>query len=269
MVDRKGGDSMKTKDLDLQPLPLRRDAIYQLIKDEGVVRVNDLSERLKVTSMTIRRDLETLERDGLVERVHGGAVATNRGLRDPLFTQKSILHQKEKDAIASVAANLVEDCDTIFINSGSTTLRIFRDIKAKQVKVITNNACFPMEDMPSGLEIISTGGIFRRESFTLIGETATQTITNIYASKSFIGLDGLSVQYGLTTPVQAEAQVNRLMIEHTRGPVIVVADSSKIGRVSSFFVASVSVVSKLITDKFISDEDRRSFEQIGIEVLIC
>jgi len=252
-----------------QPLPLRREAIYQLIKDNGLVRVTDLSESLGVTSMTIRRDLEYLEKEGLIERTHGGAVATNRGVMEPLFTQKSLLHRAQKDAIAQGAALLVEDYDTLFINSGTTTLRLFHKINARHVKIVTNNACFPLDNFPDSLEVISTGGLFRKESYTYIGETAASTISQVFASKAFIGVDGFSAQHGMTTPVQAEAQINRLMIEHTRGQVIVLADSSKLGKVSNFFVAPINTVNKLITDPGISEHDKAEFEKLGIEVLIC
>jgi DeoR/GlpR family transcriptional regulator of sugar metabolism len=260
---------MEKKPVSLQPLPLRREAIYQLIKEEGVARVNDLSERLGVTCMTIRRDLETLERDGLVERVHGGAVATNRGVSEPLYTQKSILHKQEKDAIALAASHMVDDGDTLFINSGSTTLRLFKTIKAKRVKIITNNACFPMEDMSPGIDIISTGGMFRRESFTLVGDAASRTVEEVYADKSFLGLDGFDLEHGITTPVQEEAQINRMMIEHTKGEVIIVADSSKIGHVSAFFVAKSEVVSCLVTDSGIPAETKELLEKAGIKVMVC
>lgn len=261
---------MKESEGLFRPMPLRREEIYRLVKDSGVARVSELSEKLGVTSMTIRRDLESLEQDGLIERTHGGAVATNRGIREPLFTQKSLLHRAEKEAIAAVAAGLVEDCDTIFLNSGTTTLRIFRNIVAKRVKVVTNNAFFPMDDdIPEDLEVISTGGQFRRESFTFIGETALNSVSQVFASKAFIGLDGFDAERGMTTPVQPEAHVNRTMIEHTRGKVIVVADSSKLGTVSSFFVAPVTAANLLITDAGIDDERRRSFEKLGIEVIVC
>jgi len=260
---------MKKDDGIFRPLPLRREEIYQLIRDNGTARVSDLSDKLGVTTMTIRRDLETLELDGLIERTHGGAVAVNRTNREPLFTQKRVINRLQKDLIARKASSLIEDYDTVFLNSGTTTLRIFRNITAKHVKIVTNNAYFPMDDIPDSLEVISTGGLFRKESFTLIGETTLHSISQVFASKAFIGLDGFDVHYGMTTPVQPEAHVNRMMIEHTRGEVIVVADSSKIGKVSNFFVAPVTSAQKLLTDSGITDEQVADLEQMGIEVIQC
>jgi len=254
---------------EFNPQPVRRDAIFLLVKEKGMVSVADLSKKFGVTTMTIRRDLQYLEQDGLIERIHGGAVVTKSGVREPLFTQKRLLHRAEKEVIAIAAAALVDDYDTIFLNSGTTTLRMLRRIVANHVKIVTNNAYFPVDDMPDNYEIISTGGTFRKESYTLIGDTALHTLSQVFASKAFIGVDGFDWENGMTTPVQSEAHVNRTMIAHTRGKVIVVADSSKIGAVSNFFVAPVVAAHMLITDSRITDMDRKRFEEAGIEVIVC
>lgn len=247
----------------------RREAIFQYITDNGLASVSELSRMFDVTDMTIRRDLETLEKEKLVERTHGGAVPTNRGKFEPLFTQKSLLHRAQKDVIAARAGRMVEDYDTIFINSGSTTLRIFKQIQAHHVKIVTNNASFPLGDFSEDIEVIATGGIFRRESYTFIGDTAAHTVGNVYASKAFIGLDGFDLEHGMTTPVQSEAGINKLMIEHTRGSVVIVADSSKIGRVSNFFVAPAVAADILITDDGIDSKLVAEIEKSGIEVIVC
>ena len=248
--------------------PMRRESIYQIIQDQKMVKVSDLSEETGVTKMTVRRDLEFLEKKGLIERIHGGAILSNRGLLEPLFSQKSMLHRQEKDAIAKKAASLVQDYETIFINSGSTSLRLFHEITAKHVKIVTNNAYFPMEDIPDNLEVLSTGGNFSNESFTYYGDLANYAVSQVWATKAFIGVDGIDVLHGLTSPVQAEGQINRSMIEHTKNQVIIIADSSKIGRVSNFFLSSISVVNMLITDKGISEKDLNEFTKQGIEVVV-
>jgi len=176
--------------------------------------------------------------------------------------------EKEKDAIAQIVGSLVEDYDTIFINSGTTTLRLFSRIFAKHVKIMTNNAYFPTLDIPNSLEVISTGGVFRKESFTYIGDNALQAISQVFANKAFLGLDGFDVEFGITTPVQPEAQINRAMIENTLGPIYIVADSSKLGKVSNFFVAPAQVVHTLITDSGITKEQQISYENVGIKVMV-
>lgn len=256
------------EDSQFKPLPLRREEIYRIISEKGVAKVTELSELLGVTSMTIRRDLESLERNGIIKRTHGGAIAANRRVEEPLFYQKMRYHTKEKDAIAKIVTSLINDNDTIFLNSGTTTLRLFTCIKAENVKIVTNNATFPTLNLPSNLEIISTGGIFRKESFTYIGDGALQSISQVYANKSFLGVDGFDVEFGITTPVQPEAQVNRAMIEHTQGPIYIVADSSKLGKISRFFVAPIHVVYALITDKGITEEQKTSYEKANIKVII-
>ncbi|NCB03361.1 MAG: DeoR/GlpR transcriptional regulator, partial [Spirochaetia bacterium] len=250
------------------PVPIRRDEIFRLISEKGAIKVTELSEQLGVTNMTIRRDLESLEKEGIIERTHGGAIAANRRVQEPLFYQKMRYHNTEKDAIAKVVTSLIEDNDTIFLNSGTTTLRIFTRILAKNVKLVTNNAYFPTLTLPDHIEVISTGGVFRKESFTYIGDGALQSISRVYATKSFLGVDGFDVEFGITTPVQPEAQINRTMIEHTQGPVYIVADSSKLAKVSHFFVAPVHVVYALITDVGITKEQKTAFEEAGIKVII-
>jgi len=253
---------------DEQKNPMRRDAIYQLTVSKKMVNVNELSQQMGVTPMTIRRDLEYLEKKGLVERVHGGAIPSKHGLFEPLFSQKNQQHVKEKDAIAQMAATMIENYETLFINSGTTTLRIFTKITAHHVKIVTNNACFPMVKIPEYVDVISTGGSFNSESFTYYGDIASQTIQQTWATKAFVGVDGIDIEHGLTTPLQADNQVNRMMIEHTRGKVIVVTDSSKIGKVSNFFIEPISVVNTLITDNGISDKAKEDFIKLGIQVII-
>lgn len=251
-----------------KPLPVRRDEIFKLISKKGVVKVSDLSAKMGVTEMTIRRDLEGLEQAGLIQRTHGGAISLTKHVNESLFVQKMQRHKTEKLKIARVAAAMVKEHDTVFLNSGTTTYEILRNITAKHVKVVTNNAYIPTGGIPNTVEILSTGGILRPESCTYIGDMAMQVIDQVYANIAFLGIDGIDAEYGLTTPVQPEANINRALMEHTRGPIYIVADSSKIGAVSNFFVAPISSIHALITDSGISGEQRESLEEAGIEVII-
>lgn len=245
----------------------RRNKIYEIITQKKAVGVTDLSKLMDVSEMTIRRDFCYLEKMNLVERTHGGAVLSVRYNIEPLFSQKKLCHQKEKDAIAQKAVSFVQDYDTILLNSGTTTMRIFSMIKAKHVKIITNNPCIPFNEISENIEIISTGGILNMDSYTYVGDITDNTISNTWASKLFLGIDGIDIKHGLTTPVQQESSINRLMIEHTRGQIIVVADSSKIGKVSAFTVAPIKSINTLITDNNISQEDYEALVSNGIVVI--
>ena len=250
-------------------MPAARQAeIYALARKKGVVRVADLAETFGVTEMTIRRDLEVLDKKGLVERAHGHAICNDHIGLEPLYDQKSALHQEEKIAIGKLAASLISEGDTVFVNSGSTTIQFleFLDIGAK---VITNNPLAPLHIRSPKLEVLLTGGELRRESLTLVGESAVLMVKKAYANKAVIGVDGFSIRYGLTNPTQAESWVNRLMIHRTRGEVILVADSSKFGRVANFLTAPISAVNTIVTDSAMDPANIAEFKRLGIRVLLA
>lgn len=250
-------------------VPAERQAqIYAMARQKGVVRVAELAEALGVTEMTIRRDLQVLERKGLVERAHGHAICNDHIGLEPVYAQKSALHQDEKIAIGRLAASLIGEGDTVFVNSGSTTIKFleFLDVGAK---IITNNPLAPMYIRSSKLEVLITGGELRRESLTLVGESAMLTLNKAYANKAIIGVDGFSIRYGLTNPTQAESWVNRRMIRRTHGEVILVADSSKLGRVANFQTAPISAVNTIITDSAMDPANVAEFTRLGIRVLLA
>ncbi|MFA6507337.1 MAG: DeoR/GlpR family DNA-binding transcription regulator [Treponemataceae bacterium] len=250
-------------------LPAKRHAeIYELARRNGIVKVADLAESLGVTEMTIRRDLEVLERKGLVERIHGGAIINARVGLEPLYVQKSALHLAEKQAIGRLATTLIEDGDTVFVNSGSTTIQFLEQLDAR-VKVITNNPLAPLHVRSDKIDVLITGGELRRESLTLVGETAQHVVRQVFANKAVIGVDGFSIRHGLTNPTQAESYINRLMIKMTHGEVILVADSSKAGKVANFLTVPIKAVTTIVTDDRIDERLAEEFRKIGIRVLLA
>ena len=246
----------------------RQAAIYSMAQQKGVVKVADLAEAFGVTEMTIRRDLGVLERKGLLERAHGHAICNAHVGLEPLYVQKSALHQGEKAGIGQLAASLINRGDTIFVNSGSTTIQFIEKLDIES-KIITNNPLAPIHIRSPKLEVYLTGGELRQESLTLVGETALRSIKGIIANKAVIGADGFSIRYGLTTPTQAESWINRTMIRHTHGEVILVADSTKLGRVSNFQSAPISAINTIVTDSSIDPASVAEFERLGIRVLIA
>lgn len=247
----------------------RRNRILEILRTQGSVRVSTLGEFLGVTEVTIRRDLERLERKGLLERTHGGATYGHRMRLEPRYTEKYLLHQEEKRAIGAAAATLVEDGDTLLINSGSTTLPIFRHLAGKDVRIITSNMGGGLEAAGLGLDIMLTGGTYREQSNSLVGPMAILILQQVYGSKCFIGVDGISPKYGLTTPILEEAEVARAMIERTRGEVIVVADHTKFGVVSNYLTAPLDKVDRIITDAGFNEDYRSDLEILGIEITVA
>jgi DeoR/GlpR family transcriptional regulator of sugar metabolism len=247
----------------------RQSMIVELIKRDGLVTVDSLSKKLDVSVITIRRDLSVLEETGVLERTHGGAIFTKPIEREFNYTEKDRLNKEQKESIGKTAAALVEDGDTVFINSGSTTYQVIRFLEGKKdLQIITNNAA-AVADFGGrpGIDLILTGGIFRHQSNCLIGEFAISTINMVVASKIIMGIDGMSFKEGLTSPVYQEAGITKAMIERTQGQVICVADHSKIGRVTNFITAPLSVLDTIVTDWLFDEKLRSKIENTGIKII--
>jgi DeoR/GlpR family transcriptional regulator of sugar metabolism len=247
----------------------RRKLILELLQSQGSVHVTELSARLAVTEVTIRRDLEALEAERLLERTHGGAVISRRMRVEPGYSQKHQLRMEEKRAIGRAAAALVEPGETIFIHSGSTNLQIFPYLAGKNVRIITSNA--GVVELAGALDpdLIVVGGIYRKQSNSFVGPPAVHCIQEFYASKCFIGVDGVSCQYGLTTPSLDEAEIARTMMAHTHGKVVVVADHSKIGQVADCVTAPIQAADLLVVDGGFIEEYRQELEDLGLQILIA
>jgi DeoR family fructose operon transcriptional repressor len=247
----------------------RHRRILEVLHDREAVRVSTLSEILGVSEVTVRRDLEGLERRGLLERTHGGAVGVQRMREEPRYVDSITVRPEEKRLIGRAAAALVEPGDTVFLNSGTTTLEVFRHITAPAVKVITNSVGIALEAAGRDVELILVGGTYRASSNSLAGPIATATLRTVTATRAFIGVEGVSPRSGITTPTVAEAEVARLMIERTRGEIVIVADHSKLGTVADFTIAELDRVGRLVVDPGIGEEYRQELTDLGIELLVA
>mgnify|MGYP006277252049 FL=1 len=240
-----------------------------MIKEKGIVKVVELSNMFGVTELTIRRDLDVLEKQGVLDRTHGGAILRHRMKTEPLYTEKDQTNRTEKEKIGRAVNDVVEEGDTLLINTGSTTSQVLRNLCGKSMRVISSNVNAIMEVEDPNIELLLTGGVFRKQSNSLIGFFAHSMLEQVCGSKAIIGVDGLSVKFGLTTPIHQEAEVTRLMIERTQGPVIVAADHGKMGVVSNFVTAPIKKVNILITDSGIKQDFRKMLEEMGIRVIIA
>lgn len=246
----------------------RRDGIIQTLYDEGKVRVDELSDKFSVTSVTIRNDLDFLEKKGILHRTHGGALLRKNVYEDPTLEEKQKLHSKEKQRIGQRAAEMIENGDSILLDSGTTSLEIARRIDDKKNLTIMTNAIKIALDLASKEEmtVMLTGGTMRSESYSLVGPDAETVIRNYYFDKLFLGVDGLDMELGLTTPNPMEAQLNRLMVERAR-EVIAVTDSSKLGRQSFSFICELEAIGTIITDTKISSAYEKSLRKKDINVI--
>lgn len=251
-----------------QPLPAERQRrIGDVLRERGSVRVATLAGLLGVSEVTVRRDLEELEQRGLLERTHGGAIEAQR-LRVEAPYQSAIESRTlEKQRIGQAAANLIQGPETVFMNGGTTTLQVFRSIVHAGVTVVTNHVGMALDSGGHPSEVHLVGGAYRTNSNSCVGPFATEAIRRVFASRAVIGVEGLSIRSGLTTPAAAEAEVARVMIEQTQGPVVVVADHTKIGTVADFGIAEIDRVQVLVTDDGIDGSYREELEGLGIDVI--
>jgi DeoR family transcriptional regulator of aga operon len=247
----------------------RRRAALDIINREGRVLVKDLAQRFETSQVTIRKDLEVLHSQGAIYRTHGGALPVRTGaLLDPSLREKEKLHRKEKLRIGAAAARLVQEGQSVVLDSGTTTTMIARELRGfRNLTVITNAVNIAAELAGTAVQVILTGGILRENSFSLVGPLAEETLRRLSADILFLGVDGFDVRYGLTTPNLLEAKVNRVMTEIARR-TIVVCDSSKFGRRSLTLIAAPSKVHHTITDSRIPKSDLRALEEAGIEVTL-
>ncbi len=228
----------------------RQRRIMELIRRDRAVEVHVLSGLFSVSELTVRRDLDQLASEGLVERTHGGATLRRSLPIEPLYSEKSAEQREQKIIIARKAAELIENGDTVFINSGSTTFEVINALREKQITIVTNNIdATRVADEGALFTLVCIGGVYRSRSHSVSGSLSSPLIDQIYANKAIIGVDGISITSGLTTPVIEEAQTSRKMIERTVGSVIVVADGSKIGVVSNFVTVGIDSVDVLVTDE--------------------
>lgn len=247
----------------------RREKILSLIRQRGAVKVSELSDHFGVSDLTVRRDLDLLESKGQLERSHGGAVLRQTLAAEPAYREKEKSLIREKQAIARTAVDLVEEGDTVFVNSGSTNLQVLRLLAPRKVRVITSHAGGLAEIGEMAMELILVGGTYRPQSHSLVGGFAHETIRRIFAQKAIIGVDGVSLRSGLTTPNEQEAEVTRLMLEHTLGQVIVVADHTKIGVVSNFLSVPAERADVLVTDKQAEGlMDEESLQALGLRLIL-
>lgn len=223
----------------------RRDKILTILNENGFVKVAALSVELSASPLTIRRDLETLERAGEICRFHGGASLPERQGSANIFSSGLTLH---KHAIARRAALFVEDGDTIFINTSSTALAMLAYVRASHVTVITNNVKAVSCDKPGDMILVLTGGELRVPKEAMVGDFALNNLNKVTASKCFFGCNGITVEEGVTTAVLQEAAINGLMLSRAVGPRYILADKTKIGRRLNFTYGALNEITCLITD---------------------
>ncbi len=248
----------------------RREKIQDYLAIYQIARTADLCELLDTSEATVRRDLEWLEQKGFLERTHGGAILSQRMILEQEYQQRAQHHPEEKRAIGELAASLIEEGDIVFINSGTTATQVLQHIRNNlNITVFTNNVSAVMELGEPGFHYFLTGGEFQARSNSLAGRFALDNLGLVYANKTILGVDGISIKHGCTVPSNAEAEVVRRMIERTKGSIIIAADHSKWGVVSNFQVATIDEVDKLVSDTRLGASTVEALEENNVGCLLA
>ncbi len=228
--------------------PERQKRVLEIIRQRNAVRVDELCEALSVSPATIRRDLEILEGEGAIRRVHGGAVDALARLDEPQFDDKAGLAGEEKRWIARRALNYIREGDTVYLDGGSTVLELAHLLRDRgDVTVVTNSLRAALELASSGPHLILLGGEFRRRSQTVVGTLTRSLMETIYLDVAFMGTIGITA-FGLTTTDPNEAYTKQLVMTRAQ-QVVLLADHTKVGKVSFAHAGDVKDIHVLITDK--------------------
>ena len=251
----------------------RTQFILSSLQEAGSVAVEEMAERLRVSVVTIRRDLDQLEQQGLLRRTHGGAVSIEPLFYEPFKKDRSFLDQVERQAnekrrIGRAAAALIAPGETIAITPGTTTAEIIRGLPLNsRITVVTNTANIAMElSKRKDVNVFVTGGHLHGEWFSLIGPTAIRSLENMIIHTMFVGADGIDPDWGLSCFSSDEAELNAAMARRARRHIAVV-DHTKFGVVTNWRICEIGTLSNLITDTGATEEMIAPYQNLGVEVM--
>lgn len=224
----------------------RRHNLLSVIAERGRARISDLARLFNVSEMTVHRDLQVLEAQGLVRKMHGGVALV--GVQETPYRERIVQQHPQKRAIAEAAVRLIRPGDTLYLSPGTTTTEIARRLPQKDLTIVTNSLPIAQELMhTTELEVILTGGSIRRHAEALVGPAAEASLAQMFIHLAFVGITGMDPVGGLTVYSETEARVLQAVLRASR-KTILVADSSKWGRVMGPRVGALERVHGLISD---------------------
>ncbi|GAB6085778.1 DeoR/GlpR family DNA-binding transcription regulator [Alkaliphilus crotonatoxidans] len=249
-------------------LPVERRArITEYLKENGKVVVEELAEALKVSAMTIRRDLQFLEEEGYVTRTYGGAILKEHLIKEVSYQEKATTNIEAKKSLAEYASTLVEDGYTIILDAGTTNMEIARQIAhLDDLKVITNDVMiaaflYPFENVT----VYCCGGMIQRSTGTMMGSHAKEFFNEIFADIIFMGAGAVDIDFGVTTPSIEKAKLKQMMMRAAEKKVLV-SDSSKFGRKSFAKVCEIDSLDLIITDSSMEKELVELFKEKKLNI---
>ena len=243
--------------------------LSQLIK-QGRLSVAEIVEQFSVSEATARRDLESLASEGKVQRVHGGAIVAEKAPPELPILERENEQTDEKVRIGRIAAELIADKETIFLGSGTTVLEVAKNLRdRKNLIVITNS--LPVLNALAGIKeitVISLGGMLRDTELSFIGHITEQALAEVHVNKVVIGTRGISFKHGLTNDYLQETLTDRAILKIGR-EVIIVADHSKVNRVSTVLLAPLNVMPTFVTDSSSDKKFVQSLKKQNVKVIMA
>lgn len=245
----------------------RRAQILQELDKNGQVNVNELSELFDVSEVTIRNDLDKLEKNNLLVRAHGGAFKSNNIALS--LSQKKKLNIESKTKIGKMAASLIKDNDTIILDSGTTTFEVSNFLGDFQNLTVITNALDIVNNLAAqeNLEVFMPGGYLKEFSMSLVGPMAERNLKNLSCDKLFLGVDSIRPKKGVFTHHMEEAQLNQIMID-IADEIILVSDSSKFEKSGLAFICTLDKIDTIITDNALNSEYLEALEKNNVEVIL-
>jgi DeoR family transcriptional regulator of aga operon len=249
----------------------RRERIVSLLREQGSVQIPALAELFSVSTQTLRKDLNFLDRKRICTRSTGGAILHSGSVSttEDAIDVKRTLFAGEKVNIGRRAATLVSDGESVLLDSGSTTLQVARHLNPKDPLVVVTNDVGIMNELlgRDSVQLVFLGGTLRRKSMSFYGSQTERTVRDLHVDKLFLAADGFDTVKGITTHFEPEAQLNRMMCAAAK-EIIVVTDSSKFGRLCLHSVLEPQGISKVVTDAGIPVEAREALTRNGVEVIV-
>ncbi|ACM59957.1 DeoR family transcriptional regulator [Caldicellulosiruptor bescii] len=249
----------------------RRQKIMAMLNENKSVLVPELAKLFNVTEETIRRDLEKLEKEGLLKRTYGGAVLVENYNVDIPFEFRNVTNIEGKKQIALSLIKYIEDGDTLVMDSSTSALQVAKLLKTKKkITVITNSEQIinELKVFEDTIKVISTGGTLRNKSLSLVGPIAEQTLRSLNANKAIISCKGFDIEKGFTESNELEAQVKKLMIE-IADKVYMIADHTKMNKTALVNIATLDDVDFIFTDKILPPSQENAIREKNVEIVYC
>lgn len=250
----------------------RKRAILDILQEKTAVSVGELSDLFNVSDVTIRKLLNELDSFGFLKRTRGGAVSLSTSIREFGEKEKEKKNIKEKQAIARIAYDYINDGDTVFLDAGSTTLELVRLIKngsKRNIVVVTNAINLAVELIEAeDIELILIGGNVRHQIFSCVGSITERAIESLFYDKVFMGANSIDFEHGITTPNIFEAQVKQIMLKSAKEKILL-ADFSKFNQTSLAKVCPVSTIDLMITDHNLKAENIEQIRDLGVNIVVA